>query len=290
MSGDDAASGLGDVRSASNAGSRGAAASSSAGVSSGTGCSGTGSCRAGCNCARVTSPVGFARIQRSTTARTAKHPCAVIAAMLVAKSPLCSISRSNAATQPSRAADRSLLPAGSSSNVMRRIFRNAGSPFTVQKTSAPPWPLRIHRLRVDANSQTTTRPAAAFNGGVDSEADERDQAGYQPGRACPVPTGIEARTRRSTRCWPATTRHKGEVLMLLPCLPRQPLKVERRDSNPRPPGPQPDRPSSLWLPHAWLSDAGCSQFAQITLVKNNGSQSAGRLSANECDREWVEFG
>ena len=119
MSGDDAASGLGDVRSASNAGSRAAAASSSAGVSSRTGRIGTGSCSAGCKCARVTLPVGFARIQRSTTARTSKHPCAVIAATLVAKSPLFSISRSNAATQPSRAADRSLSPAGSPSNVMR---------------------------------------------------------------------------------------------------------------------------------------------------------------------------
>ena len=46
-------------------------------------------------------------------------------------------------------------------------------------------------------------------------------------------------------------------------------KGERRDSNPRPPGPQPDRSTSRGLCHAWLRDAGCSQFAQITLVWNH---------------------
>jgi hypothetical protein len=43
-------------------------------------------------------------------------------------------------------------------------------------------------------------------------------------------------------------------------------KGERRDSNPRPPGPQPDRSTSRGLCNAWLRDAGCSQFAWVTLV------------------------
>ena len=73
--------------------------------------------------------VGFARIHRSTTACTSKHPCAVIAPTLVAKSPVCSISRSNAATQPSSAADRAPSPTGSSSKIIP--LAHAESSFTV---------------------------------------------------------------------------------------------------------------------------------------------------------------